>query len=273
MAAYLASRGDDALSARMYRCASVLRFREWLAHGKTTLHSGHFCQVALMCPVCAIRRGARMLRRYVERAAFIARTHDLYLVTLTVKNGPDLRERYEHLTRSLKRLRIRARDGYGAMAASDGALWSTEFTRSDKGWHPHVHAVWALPRGSEPVRWGQGSQLAQDWLAVTGDSMIVHAARIQADDEPALISAFCEVLKYSLKFSSLSVEDNLHAYRILKGKRLIRSAGVWWGLELPEDARLSDDPLDGPYIEHMYRFMRVQGYVLQDVFYGDDPAP
>lgn len=274
MAGYLLSHGEPKLSRRMYRCAAFLHFREWLEHGgKTTLHQGHFCQVALMCPVCAIRRGGKMLRRYVERAAFLARTHDLYLVTLTVKNGPDLHERYLHLKHGIKRMRQRAAKGYGEFARASGALWSVEFTNSATGWHPHAHMVWAMPKGAEPVRYGRGSQLSQDWQAITGDSHIVHAERINADDQKSLVDAFCEVLKYALKFSGLSLEDNLYAYRQLKGQRLISSCGVWWGLDLPEDAKLEDDPLDGPYIEHVYRFAGSAGYLLDNVFPGTAESP
>lgn len=268
MAGHVLKDGDERLSKRIYRCASYLHFREWLAHGsKTTLQQGHFCQVHLLCPVCAIRRGGKMLRRYVERAAYLARDHDLWLVTLTVKNGDDLAERTQHLRRGIRKLRERAAKGYGVFSAADGALWSTEFTKSDAGWHPHVHMVWAMPKG-ESVQWGQGSKLADDWLAATGDSYIVHAERIRADDTPSLVAAFCEVLKYALKFSSLSLDDNLAAYRTLKGKRLLSSCGVWWGLELPEDARLEDEPLDGPYIEHVYRYAGSKGYLLEDVWSG-----
>lgn len=273
MAGHCVAHGEPKLGNRLYRCASFLHFREWLDHGgKMTLSKGHFCQIPLLCPVCAIRRGGKMLRRYVERAKFIARTHELFLVTLTVKNGEDLQERYLHLKHAVKRLRIRGRDGYGAFARADGALWSTEFTNKGNGWHPHVHMVWALPRGTaftsldDIISWGDGSQLAMDWKAITGDSHIVHVAPIKASDEEALVSAFCEVLKYALKFSGLSLEDNLHAYKSLKGQRLISSCGIWWGLDLPEDAKLEDDPLDGPYIEHIYRYAGSQGYQLEDVF-------
>lgn len=214
-----------------------------------------------------------MLRRYVERAAFIARDHDLYFVTLTVKNGPDLWERFQHLKGSMKRLQERARKGYGAFSQARGALWSFEFTKSPQGWHPHVHMVWAMPKGAAPVQWGEGSQLRADWHAITGDSFITHAERIAADDQDQLIKAFCEVLKYSLKFSSLTLEDNLHAYRSLKGRRLVASSGCWYGLDLPEDARLEDDPLDGPYIEIVYRYAGSEGYVLHDSWIGEESLP
>src|SRR5690606_24308876 len=114
-----------------------------------------------------------------------------------------------------------------------------------------------VPKGSEPIRYGKESQLAMDWLAATGDSFIVHAQKIQpqaGDDKTALLGALCETLKYAVKFGDLSLDDNLHAYLALKGKRLSRSYGCFWGLEVPNET-LDDDELDGPYVEMLYRFM------------------
>lgn len=266
MAGYLLQANDAQLSRRLYQCGAHLHFREWCDHGgKVTLHRGYFCQVPLLCPLCAIRRGARMLRQYVERAAFLLRTHDAFMVTLTVKNGPDLAERFDHLKRSLLRLRKRAAKGYGALSQANGYLGSFEFTKGPSGWHPHVHMVWFVPNGAL-VAGGPGSQLSADWHAITGDSFIVDSRPLYGD----LVDAFCEVLKYALKFSTLDLADNLAAYRTLKGKRLMTSGGVMYGLELPEDARLEDDPLDGPFIEHIYRWAGSQGYVLHDVLAGHE---
>lgn len=278
MAGYLLTQRERSLSTRLYRCGGYLRFREWLHHdNRMTLHEGRFCKVHLLCPLCAIRRGGHMLRRYVERARFIARDHDLWMVTLTVKNGPDLFERFQHLKGAVRKIRQRAAKGYGMFSVASGALWSYEFTRGQDGlWHPHVHMVWAMPKGT-PIQWGKDSQLGMDWFAATGDSYIVHAERIGAGEgapvgegptataTDPLIKAFCEVLKYALKFSSLSLEDNYGAFLALRGKRLLASSGIWYGLELPEDAQLEDDPLDGPYIEHLYRYAGSKGYVLEDV--------
>lgn len=269
MAGYLVKHHEDALSHRLYRCGQHLHFREWVAHdGRITLHHGMFCQVPLLCPVCAIRRGGKMLRRYTERAAFLLRDHDAYMVTLTVKNGDDLAERYQHLRKGLQRLRKRAAKGYGAFAQARGSVGSYEFTRSDEhGWHPHVHMVWFVPRGVH-IEGGAGSQLSLDWQAITGDSFIVDARPLYGD----LTGAFCEVLKYALKFSTLDLADNLAAFRTLRGRRLITSHGCMYGLELPEDARLEDDALDGPYIEMVYRWASSRGYVLHDSWIGDGGA-
>jgi hypothetical protein len=274
MAGYLVQANEKRLAHRVYECGAHLRFREWLDHGKTTLHRGYFCQIPLLCPLCAIQRGGKLLRRYVERAEYLLRDHDAFMVTLTVKNGPDLWERWMQLRGSLRKLRDQARKGYGAMRVADGFVGSFEFTKSQHGWHPHCHMVWFVPKGAR-IEGGPGSQLSADWHAITGDSFIVDARPLLpgpgCDGYVDLVPAFCEVLKYALKFSSLDLADNLAAYRTLRGKRLMTTGGCMYGLELPDDAALEDDPLDGPFIELVYRWAGSNGYLLHDSFVGSLP--
>ena len=189
MAGHLVKAYRPDLSKRLYDCGSYLRFRHYLDHQQTRLIESRSCDISLLCPLCAIRRGARLLKRYLERCAYLAPAHDFYLVTLTVKNGPDLAERYAHLLKGWKRLNERAKKGYGAFADASGAFGSIEFTKSDKGWHPHMHMLWAMPKGTPPLRWGQDSQLGMDWFAATGDSYIVHAERVAPAAPPVITPA------------------------------------------------------------------------------------
>lgn len=248
------------LTQRLYDCGSFLLFRHYLEHRKTQLIRSSSCYAHLLCPLCAIRRAAAHLRRYHERFAYLAGRFDFYLVTLTVKNGDDLAERFGHLRSAIRRLRDRARKGYGALAPMAGALWSFELTRSQHGWHPHCHAIVVMPKGHPPLRYGEGSQLREDWHAVTGDSFITHAELIGSDDE-SILGGLSEVLKYALKFADLDPADNWEAYRTLKGARLVAASGVLYGLLLPDDAALDDVPLDGPYVEWLMRYGS-QGYSM-----------
>lgn len=163
------------LSRDLYDCASWLEFHHYTESQQTRLVGAMTCKKHLLCPFCAIRRGAKTLRNYHEKALHLGAKYDFYLVTLTVKNGPDLWERYQHLKGSFKRLRDRAKKGYGAFATVEGAVWSTEFTKGVDGWHPHLHIIAAVPKGERPIRYGEGSQLSMDWQAITADSFIVHA--------------------------------------------------------------------------------------------------
>jgi len=194
----------------------------------------------------------------------LADGYDYHLVTLTVKNGPDLWERYCHLKGAFKRLRDRAKKGYGVFSRISGAVWSTEFTKSPEGWHPHLHMICAVPKGDSPIRWGKGSQLALDWQSVTGDSFITHSAPIAASGQDLALS-LCEVLKYALKFSDLDLADNLHAFETLKGKRLVQASGCFYGLEIPEDDDLVDDPLDKPYISLFFKYGTAGYRLVKDV--------
>ena len=70
-----------------------------------------------------------------------------YMLTLTVKNGHDLPERFNHLHSSMKKFMKRRRDflsarlGSSQLAKSEGGVFSYELTKSKFGWHPHCHMV------------------------------------------------------------------------------------------------------------------------------------
>ncbi|WP_236176030.1 protein rep, partial [Pseudomonas pseudonitroreducens] len=91
------------IAASLATCGNYLHFREYFTVGKVRLHNAQFCKQHLVCPLCAIRRGAKALSAYLARwEAIQAERPDLrpYLITLTVKNGPDLGERHAHLTKA-----------------------------------------------------------------------------------------------------------------------------------------------------------------------------
>ena len=125
-----------------------------------------------------------------------------------------------------------------------GAVYTLELTNKGNGWHPHCHMI-ALA-SSQPSQ----SDLSAEWHKITGDSMIVDCRPITGDPS----EGFMEVFKYAVKFSDLTLEDNWHAARILKGKRLLNSLGLFRGVEIPDS--LLDEPLDElPYWDRFYRYM------------------
>lgn len=244
------------LADELGACGNWAVFRDYFTIGQTRLAGICTCKKHLICPLCAIRRGARGLRVYLARVeALLAADSGLqpFLVTLTVKNGSDLRERFNHLAKHLReyhRRRSRARQ-HGEVLKAHSAVWSYEFTNKGKGWHPHVHAVWLCHEAPD------AQALSREWHDLTGDSFIVDVRPMNMADP---VAAFCEVFKYAIKFAELAHVDRLHAYRTLKGKRLLDSFGDLRGLDVePSDA---DDLLDDlPYIERIYRFVRGVGYV------------
>jgi hypothetical protein len=242
-------------AAGLATCGNYLHFREYFTVGKVRLHNATFCKQHLVCPLCAIRRGAKALGAYLTRWQVIQEERpDLrpYLVTLTVKNGPDLDERQTHLTKSLRRLMDRRRyfnagvprAPWTELCKVEGAVYTLELTNKGNGWHPHCHMI-ALA-ASAPSQ----SALSAEWLGITGDSMIVDVRPITGDPS----EGFMEVFKYAVKFSDLTLADNWHAAQVLKGKRLLNSFGLFRGVQIPES--LLDEPLDElPYWDRFYRYL------------------
>ena len=256
---FLLQQQEQKLADALGECGNYATFRDYFTIGQVRLSNFCTCKKHLICPLCAIRRGAKALRVYMARVEALMAADALlrpFLVTLTVKNGEDLAERYSHLSSSVRtyhRKRSRARQT-GEILKARSAVFSYEFTNKGKGWHPHVHAVWLCHEKPD------AEQLSKDWHELTGDSFIVDVSPLDMADP---VAAFCEVFKYAVKFSDLSDAHRLHAYKTLKGKRLQDSFGDLRGLDVePSDA---DELLaELPYIERFFYFVRGKGYVEQD---------
>ena len=263
MADYSAQMGDAKLAKLLHSCGSYLVFRQYYTVSKVRLHAASFCRKHLLCPFCAIRRGAKMVNRYHQRVKAVQALKPHlrpYMVTLTVKDGPDLLERFNHLTSAMQRYSQQRRDylkGRGPhveMSKADGVCGSYEFKRgSGSGlWHPHVHMVWLC---STPP---DARKLSQEWLHLTGDSFIVDARPLEGEG----VDGFCEVFKYAVKFSDLPLADNWAGAQVLQRRRLVFALGDLYGVKEPDT--LTDDELaldDLPYLELFYRHTK-DGYAL-----------
>ena len=262
------------LSATVLSCASYLVFNNYYTVDQIRLAKITTCKKHLLCPVCARLRAAKQVGKYAERVQVLKDQNpklQLALLTLTVKNGHDLEERFRHLTESWKKYQKKRRNwikkgtGFNELCKIDGAVFSYEVTNKGNGWHPHLHAVVSL------TDWIDQAQLSAEWEKITGDSKIVDVRRIKGDP----VEGFLEVFKYALKFSELDLDLNFQAYETLRGKRLQGSFGNFRGVIVPEN--LTDELLDDlPFIEMFYKFMPAIGaYDLKETkhksgFEGDE---
>lgn len=269
------------MAAKMVGCADYLVFRDYYTVQEMRLHAGHFCQVHLLCPFCAIRRGAKMTAAYMPKFEQLLREHptwSAYLVTFTVKNGPDLLERWELLRKAHRTLQDRRRDflskGWGNSVWNivEAAVGAFEVTHRydeegvSKGWHPHIHMVVLTNRPFDLVEENNKvlcPALIEEWREITGgDSFIVDVRPFNVDQTPE--KSFSEVFKYALKFSEMEKPDQWHAYKLLNGRRLIFSYGAFRGVKV--DDSLTDDESgleDLPFVELYYKFIQEVGYNLE----------
>ena len=260
--ANLASR----VAANLNSCANFLVFNNYYTVDQTKLVKAFTCKQHLVCPFCAARRAARSMAAYSAKIEHVMASNSTLkpaMLTLTVKNGSDLQERFKHLKKSLSRLIERRKDfikkawGKTEFRKIDGALYSIEFTHSEEhGWHPHVHMIVLLTDFIDVKK------LSAEWESITGDSKIVDIRLIKNKKinsekiiQNDLSSGLSEVLKYALKFSDLEDPKVWEAYLTLRTKRLMAPLGSLWGVKVPES--LLDEPLaDLPFVELFYKFDR-----------------
>ncbi len=253
MTEYCIVQQNVKMSNKLSNCANYLVFRHYFRIDEVRLHAAQFCKKHLLCPMCAIRRGAKMLRAYLDKYRLVLGefpTLSPYLVTLTVKNGDDLAERVQHLRLSMRKMTESRRNALKGLISpnefskSAGGFHSIEVTNRGIGWHPHVHMIWLCSESPDQFK------LSGDWQAITGDSYIVDVRPLH---DP--VDGFLEVCKYALKFSDLSLKDNYHAYEVMSGMRLIDSHGVLRGVVIPDS--LLDEIIDSePYLELFYRYLK-----------------
>lgn len=263
------------ISNALKNCGDYLHFRDYYTIEERKLLNAYFCKRHLICPLCAIRRGAKQVRAYMEKLEIILQeNHNLkaYFITFTIKNGDILNERYRHLTDSFRKLLQARRDSYKPnrrffeFAYADGGVYSIEFKRgSGSGlWHPHIHCLVLAKHSIDQ------NKLRSEWKEFTGDSHIVDVQECYGD---SIVDSFCEVFKYALKFGDLSLEDNVQAFEDLSGKRLTGAFGLFYGVKVPDsllDSEIEDADL--PFIDRFYTF-GCGAYRLVDKIHKDEYTP
>ena len=259
---------DELVGQKMWGCGTWLHLREWLNHGgETRLINANFCKKFYLCKLCAIRRSLRFIDSYAQKVAtIVAEQPGLIpaMVTLTVKNGPQLGERIEHLKGSWSRMIAASRKGesgghrHGLVQWNHvaGSLRALEVKRGEDGWHPHLHVYTLLNSYLDQ------SELSREWLAWTGDSMVVDIRKCYGEPESALF----EVIKYAVKFSDMSPEDLWHIHTVCAGGRGIDPTGCLRGVLTGDIDQDKLDGLDGPTVDYIARWLAMeQKYALEMV--------
>ena len=254
----------ERMADKLNRCGSYLGFRHYFTIDELRLHEGYFCQFEKLCQLCALRRSAKLLRTYSEKFAQVMREQPhlvACMVTFTVKDGPELSERLNHLLTfhgvQLERRKKRLRDASRPeteWARAAGGVSRVEIKRgSGSGqWHPHIHAGWLCDQLPDQ------DKLRDEWHELTGDShqVKVSPCRFAAGAAPIDIAGeLVEILKYAVKLSDTSPADALHVHETTRGKKLIRPFGLLHGVKLSDGCL--DDPLcatDLPFIELFFNY-------------------
>ena len=253
------------------KCCSYMVFKDYYTVGKIRLSVADFCKKHLLCQLCAIRWGAKALQAYVAKYNVLKAEHPalkLTMITITIKNGDDLKERFEHMKKSIAIMLERRRNTikgvkyyhsheFAKMFAGVGKYEVTKDNGvgeiKETGWHVHLHL---MVLAYVTFDW---AKFKAEWHEITGDSCVINFAEARHPNDPA--QDMMEVFKYVVKPSDLTPEEILQVYEILSNEKLLISFGGFRGVVVPDD--LTDADLSAlPYIERFYLYLDKIGYSL-----------
>jgi plasmid rolling circle replication initiator protein Rep len=239
-------------------CGRHIEFRIYPRLGIKRLTKAFFCKKNLICRVCAIVRSGKLVR---EVSSKIDSVHGRYrykiLITATVKNGPNLVERFDHLTKSLQLMHLRGRNflrgksSIGEFAKILGCTTSVEITKPKEEWHPHAHMI-ALTNQLFDL-----DKINEEWRLVTGDSVNINVTGMKRRDDGK--SELIEALKYSVKYSDMTPQDLCIIQAKLNGRRLFSTRGMLRGIK---DDVVTDEVADlvnEPFFTMVLKYAEEQG--------------
>lgn len=267
--AILAPVCDESIPKRLHSCGRYLAFNQYLFSGQVKLASGNFCNLHMLCPCCAAARSRRLLARWLP-LVFNPRyenrvTH--YLLTLTwpppsetacpsdgAASG-DLKANLAVGQRAWVKLwKRKTNRRSGPLADVSGAILATEVTRGPSGkWHPHFHVLVTMPRN----RRISAALLREEWKKLTGGVFVNLKVLRQETD-------VIEVFKYAVKPADLGKDGEIDSpgvitrYEIwsaLKGARLIRGFGCYYGGQEEDLTQPETLEQSGAYIELIFKWM------------------
>ncbi len=225
---------------------------------ETRLIRANFCKQQMLCNFCAVSRSIRALAVYLKRYRYIMAQKPYlmpFMITLTVKNGPDLRERFEHIQKSFRRLQDNRRlylssphkRKFTQLAKVKAGADAYENTYNARTGEHHVHIHLVALCDSIPAH----KPLCDEWEAITGDSFITDIRPFEDINNPE--TAFMEVFKYVLKFSTMPLDVNYQAAQVLARKRLLISFGYFWGTKVPQE--LAEDALEMEHVDYYFDWL------------------
>lgn len=191
-----------------------------------------------ICNVCSIRRMNRYLVRFVDiLMEQSSKGVDLSLCTFTVANHVNLRTAFDRLVTGIRAMTTHRRNTIAKSCRNApieftkvlGYICAIEVKRGYNLnlWHPHAHMIIAHSRFHSLTP----RLLSKEWERFSnGAGFIVDVRPISSER-----SSIVECIKYPIAFDQLPYEDIFHAWKVLKGERMLSTCGCFRGFTLPDD--------------------------------------
>jgi len=249
-------------------CGSWLEFRWYQKSDVTKLHTSNFCKRDKLCPACAVRRAYKQQIKFMKilETDQNLKDKDWYYIVIPVKHNKT--EHFEIVFNRLNSIRKKIvqslNDGRKGKSNNiwsffGGGMYSIETTYSKNGWNVHLNLMINAPKGTKiplkAIRNRKGQLSYQNehiraFLMKYADSQIHNVSKIE--DNSKIRDDLVEVLKYSLKFSSLSNQELLEVFIKTRKKRLFGSFGNMYGKDIENVEFEGDELVDEEFLELIF---------------------
>lgn len=221
---YVASPMCEARASRVANCANRLAFMPEIDEaGEFTIkfQKAYFCRVRF-CPVCQWRRQMKLKAKFIQGLPALSHdfpSHRWIFLTLTVQNCDiaALRAAVTDMNAAFDRLTKRR------LWPANGWIKSIEVTYAkNKQAHPHIHSLLLVPAGYfKGTKYLSQSAWSEAWQKALRSTYlpIVHVRACKAGKNGTFESALAEVVKYTVKPSDLTIDEewfaelNLQTYK------------------------------------------------------------
>lgn len=255
-------------------CGSWLEFRWYVQSDTTKLHTANFCKRDKLCPACAVRRAYKQQIKFLKilEQDSDLKSLDWYYIVIPVKHESKesfetVFDRLETVRRKITKSLRNSRSGKGnnIWSSFTGGMYSTETTHTKNGWNVHLNLIINAPKGTKLALreykqvykgkekiWYENSGVS-DWLLQKATGSHIHSIqKIDFTSDDLIRSALVEVLKYSLKFSSLTNQQLLEVFIKTRAKRLFGVFGNLWGVGIDDVVLEGDELVDNEFQELIF---------------------
>jgi len=251
------------MKRRALSCGSFTEYKAVKNDDRIKLFRANFCKKDKICLSCAVNRAYNQQKKFFQALEVypyendddLLSKHWYYIVTpVRHSKTESLEVVYNRVDRLRKSVLMQIRDGKrgkskGFWSRFKGGMGSIEFTYTEKnGWNVHIN--WLVNSNFiVPVKevfdgykiWYQNDDL-RAFLKRFNNSYIHSINKLDFSDRELIRDNLLEILKYSLKFSSLNPAQLVEVYYKLYRKRLFFTFGNLRGLDLESvDVTLGDD--------------------------------
>lgn len=253
------------IRSRVANCCQDITFKINHSTGQFKIDNARFCMNYTLCPICAMKRSGQMYKPYFDRYKILKQKYpDAYtsLVTLTVKNGLDLQERFNHFKTCARKLH-----DHGRRARNEERGYKSEFkkviasfcnievTKELTDWHVHGHFIVLHDRTFDY------DSLRTEWKKITGDSHVLNVRQINELDDA--MKEFKTVFGYVTKSSeseSLTPDQTIELYAVTRGQHFCDPYGEFRGIKLPKTL-IDKDHDDSSFVTFLVKYSTEYGYI------------